>query len=205
MLEQLTSLAKLDVVDASAFRTLDLETIAGDSVAALAPYVFESGRTLEFVADPQTNPIRGVPALIENTISNLVGNAVKHTPKGTHITVRAAAPAVLEVTDTGPASARRQPKCWSAAASKARMRSASACASSNASPSCIRRSWWSTANAAGHLRAHRVSGRGVGAAGRGSRGGTRKAVTARGVLGFCSPAKPCKPRGSSSSSGAAER
>ena len=102
MLEQLTSLAKLDVVDASAFRTLDLETIAGDSVAALAPYVFESGRTLEFVADPQTKPIRGVPALIENTISNLVGNAVKHTPKGTHITVRAAAPAVLEVTDTGP-------------------------------------------------------------------------------------------------------
>ncbi|MFP5076275.1 sensor histidine kinase [Rhizobium sp. YIM 134829] len=102
MLEQLTSLAKLDVVDASAFRMVDLETMAGDSVASLAPYVFESGRTLEFVGESGISPIRGVPALIENTVSNLVGNAVKHTPKGTHITVRAAAPAVLEVVDDGP-------------------------------------------------------------------------------------------------------
>lgn len=106
MLEQLTSLAKLDVVDPSAFRTLDLKGMASDSVAALAPYVFESGRTLEFICDAEPSAIRAVPALIENTISNLVGNAVKHTPKGTHITVRAGARGVLEVIDDGPGFAQ---------------------------------------------------------------------------------------------------
>jgi signal transduction histidine kinase len=101
MLEQLTSLAKLDVVDAGSFRAVALAPLAADVVAQLAPFVFHSGRTLEF-EDEGPAEIRAVPALVENTISNLVGNAVKHTPVGTRIAVRVTSAGLLEVSDDGP-------------------------------------------------------------------------------------------------------
>ncbi len=105
MLEQLTSLARLDVVDAASFKPVSLAGLASDVVAQLAPFVFNSGRTLEFVEEGG-GEIRAVPALVENTISNLVENAVKHTPKGTRISVRTAQTGLLEVADDGPGFGR---------------------------------------------------------------------------------------------------
>ena len=89
------------------FRTLDLNDIAGDSVEALAPFVFANGHTLELSCEGNAS-IRAVPALIENTIANLVQNAVRHTPAGTHITVRTHPGRVLEVCDDGPGFAAVQ-------------------------------------------------------------------------------------------------
>ncbi|WEZ84334.1 HAMP domain-containing sensor histidine kinase [Rhizobium sp. 32-5/1] len=101
MLEQLTSLAKLDVVDSASFRMVSLSDLANDSVAALAPFVFANGHSLEF-DDAGTSPVYAVPSLIENTIRNLVENAVRHTPKGTHIVVRTGPGRRLDVIDDGP-------------------------------------------------------------------------------------------------------
>ncbi len=101
MLEQLTALAKLDVVDSRSFRTVSLGDLANDSVAALAPFVFANGHTLEF-DDEGISPVYAVPSLIENTIRNLVENAVRHTPKGTHIVVRTGPGRTLNVIDDGP-------------------------------------------------------------------------------------------------------
>jgi len=101
MLEQLTALAKLDVVERASFRTVSLGDLANASVAALAPFVFANGHSLEF-DDAAASPVHAVPSLIENTIRNLVENAVRHTPKGTHIIVRTGPGPTLAVIDDGP-------------------------------------------------------------------------------------------------------
>ncbi|OLP58098.1 histidine kinase [Xaviernesmea oryzae] len=101
MLEQLTALAKLDIVDPQSLRTVDLGALAEESVARLAPFVFSQNHSLELVGEGNPH-VRALPPLIDNMLRNLVENAVKHTPAGTHITVRVLQEGAIEVADDGP-------------------------------------------------------------------------------------------------------
>lgn len=99
-LEQLTALAKLDAVEASAFVDADLAALAAETVAEMAPLVVERGKQIGFEgADGVV--VRLVPALIQNVVRNLVENSLKHTPPGTMIVVRVEAPGDLTVADDG--------------------------------------------------------------------------------------------------------
>ncbi|WP_081177438.1 sensor histidine kinase [Rhizobium rhizosphaerae] len=101
MLEQLTALAKLDVVDPKSFQAVDLFALAEESVARLAPFVFANGHSIELVGEGAPM-VRAVPALLENMLRNLVENAVKHTPAGTNITIQVLEEGALKVSDDGP-------------------------------------------------------------------------------------------------------
>ena len=101
MLEQLTALAKLDVVDPKSFRAVDLYSLAEESVTQLAPFVFANGHSIELVGEGGPL-VRAVPALLENMLRNLVENAVKHTPAGTNIIVQVLEEGALKVSDDGP-------------------------------------------------------------------------------------------------------
>jgi signal transduction histidine kinase len=101
ILEQLTALARLEAVDGSAWTRVDLARISEDVVGAVAPYVYDSGRTIAFF-DQGATEVEGVPALVENLVRNLVENAVRHTPPGTAIVVTAGPGAVVSVADDGP-------------------------------------------------------------------------------------------------------
>ena len=46
--------------------------------------------------------LRGEPTLLNELLSNLVDNALAHTPSGGNVILRVTAPAVLEVEDDGP-------------------------------------------------------------------------------------------------------
>ena len=46
--------------------------------------------------------LRGEPTLLNELLSNLVDNALAHTPPGGNVILRVTAPAVLEVEDDGP-------------------------------------------------------------------------------------------------------
>ena len=108
ILEQLTALARLDVVDREAFRQVDLAGLASDVVTATAPYVFDRGKSIAFV-DDGTVPVRAEPSLVENLIRNLVENAVQHTPLATAITVTAGPGRRLTVSDAAASPASASP------------------------------------------------------------------------------------------------
>ena len=103
-------LRTLSLADAGALalhrESVDLAHLAAEVVAGFAPKAEEAGIAL--AADPADAPDR-VPVAIDPTrvrqvIGNLVTNALRHTPAGGAVTVRAVADGalvVLEVTDTG--------------------------------------------------------------------------------------------------------
>ena len=72
-------------------------------VGVMAPLVFERNHVIAF-SEPDRPPplLLGVPALIEIALSNLIDNAVRHTPAGCTVTVCVEADGLIVVEDDGP-------------------------------------------------------------------------------------------------------
>ncbi|WVT77205.1 HAMP domain-containing sensor histidine kinase (plasmid) [Sinorhizobium chiapasense] len=100
ILEQLTSLARADAVDPSAYQRTSLSQIGAAVAEAIAPFVFDHDKSLEFV-DEGTPPVTAIPALVENMLRNLIENAVKHNPPGTRIVLACGPGPVVSVEDNG--------------------------------------------------------------------------------------------------------
>lgn len=86
--------------------TVDPRSIADDTVQAFRSIAEEAGVALETqpTADAPTQ-MDADPVRLAEILSNLVANAVRHTPRGGHVTVRvspAAGGAAFDVQDTGP-------------------------------------------------------------------------------------------------------
>ncbi|MFK0274701.1 sensor histidine kinase [Ensifer sp. NPDC090286] len=100
ILEQLTSLARADAVDPSAYQRTSLSQIGAAVAEAIAPFVFDHDKSLEFV-DEGTPTVTAIPALVENMLRNLIENAVKHNPPGTRIVLTCGPGPVVSVEDDG--------------------------------------------------------------------------------------------------------
>jgi signal transduction histidine kinase len=103
LVEQLTTLARLEGAGVSQPERIDPAASAQDVVEALAPLVFESGRSIGF-EDRGATAFRGHRALIENALRNLIDNAIRHTGEGAAILVAAGPGPCLSVSDDGGAS-----------------------------------------------------------------------------------------------------
>ncbi|MCY1459946.1 Alkaline phosphatase synthesis sensor protein PhoR [compost metagenome] len=68
---------------------------------AMAPLAYARGVALALEAEAPVH-VRGEPTLLNELLSNLVDNALAHTPKGGNVILRVYAPGVLEVEDDGP-------------------------------------------------------------------------------------------------------
>jgi two-component system OmpR family sensor kinase len=82
---------------------VDVADVVDRVVVRAAGQAEASGVAL--VASAASAPVRGDPALLDRALGNLVENALKHAPRGSHVTVRCAAAggmAALEVEDDGP-------------------------------------------------------------------------------------------------------
>jgi two-component system, OmpR family, sensor histidine kinase BaeS len=82
---------------------VDLADVAGSAVALAVPAAEAAGSTVDCRLDPA--PATGDPQRLAQVATNLLANAVHHTPPGTHIAVRSGvdgAHAYLEVADDGP-------------------------------------------------------------------------------------------------------
>jgi signal transduction histidine kinase len=105
LIEQLTTLARLEGAGVAAPERIDPVQSARQVVAALAPLVYESGRTIAF-EDQGGAPFWGHRALIENALRNLIDNAIRHTGRGAAIHVTAGPGAGFSVSDDGGAASQ---------------------------------------------------------------------------------------------------
>lgn len=104
LIAQLLTLARLESVDASRLQTCALPALAAEVLAEMAPAALQSGVTLELL-EGETLAIRGFPALLQVMLRNLLDNAVRYTPAGTHVQVaisREQGRTCLRIGDNGP-------------------------------------------------------------------------------------------------------
>lgn len=103
VIDQLMELASVEN-SRPQFEPLDLSALAEAAVITQAPLVYRSGRTIELVhnADDNGVAIAGNAGLIGIVLSNLIANAMRHTPTGTAIRVEAGPGAIISVIDDGP-------------------------------------------------------------------------------------------------------
>jgi two-component system OmpR family sensor kinase len=103
LVDDLLLLARLDQGEASARDTIDLTRLLADMVHDLRARAPEHHLTVRFPDDPVT--IVGDDVRLRQALTNILGNAHRHTPPGTHITLTLNARddmAHLTVADDGP-------------------------------------------------------------------------------------------------------
>ncbi|MGV8921637.1 MAG: sensor histidine kinase [Pseudomonas sp.] len=102
---QLLSLARIEngarAITEGGAQLLDLSQLARELGMAMAPLAHARGVALALEADAAVW-LRGEPTLLNELLSNLIDNALAHTPSGGNVVLRVYAPGVLEVEDDGP-------------------------------------------------------------------------------------------------------
>ncbi|MFJ1753613.1 sensor histidine kinase [Kitasatospora sp. NPDC088134] len=114
LVEDLLMLARLDEERPLDLAPMDLRTLAADALHDLT--ALDPGRPVALtgpngVGAPQPAPVLGDEARLRQVVTNLVGNAVKHTPPGTAVRIgvgRAGGGCLLEVADRGPGLTEEQ-------------------------------------------------------------------------------------------------
>jgi signal transduction histidine kinase len=102
LVEQLLSVARLDAVALDVSGSVDLNDVARQAVANLAPWAVAQARRLAFVGVDQPVMVKGNAYAIDDAIRNLVENAVSHAPPATEVVVSARRDGRIEVRDRGP-------------------------------------------------------------------------------------------------------
>lgn len=102
---QLLSLARIEsgarAIAEGGAEQIDLSQLCRELGMALAPLAHSKGIALALEAE-QPVWLTGEPTLLNELLSNLVDNALAHTPAGGNVILRVLAPGVLEVEDDGP-------------------------------------------------------------------------------------------------------
>lgn len=104
LIEQLLTLARLDAAKQPIMEPCDLQLLAAETIAELAPAALEKQVHLE-LADGPAAEIAGQPALLRVLLRNLLDNATRHTPPGTVVTAQTFQEGRrigLRIADTGP-------------------------------------------------------------------------------------------------------
>lgn len=99
--EQLLEVAQIDALQIRLDEVADLDAIARDVVALLAPLALHTGKQLTFESRDAL-PTRGNVEAIARALRNVVENALNVSPEGGTVVVCAGPGAVLTVADQGP-------------------------------------------------------------------------------------------------------
>jgi signal transduction histidine kinase len=101
LVEQLLSVARLDAIALDVSSKVDLNDVARETVANLAPWALAQGRAIAFVGAGRPVVVSGNAYAIDDAIRNLVENAVVHAPPRTEVTVSTRADGSIDVSDHG--------------------------------------------------------------------------------------------------------
>ena len=108
LVDQLLRVARLDAVALDVSDQLDLNEVAADVVANMAPWSLAQEKSLAFHGEDNPVVIRGNHYAIGDAIRNLVENAVVHTAAGSEVTVSTLANGSVSVADRGPGISAEQ-------------------------------------------------------------------------------------------------
>jgi signal transduction histidine kinase len=112
MIDDLLDLARLEAGGLRLRVTqIDMEGLAQGVADNAAPAAKAKGLEMSFSTEGEAPEMFGDPHRVEIILTNLVGNAVKFTPRGGRIEVRVlhhTAGTAIEVTDTGPGISRQE-------------------------------------------------------------------------------------------------
>jgi len=110
LVDQLLRVARLDAVALDVSDAVDLNDVASEVVAAMAPWSLARKRTIALQADAEPVVVRGNRHAIGDALRNLVENAVAHAPPSSEVTVSTSAKGTISVADRGPGIAAEQRK-----------------------------------------------------------------------------------------------
>jgi two-component system, OmpR family, sensor histidine kinase TctE len=102
LVEQLLRVARLDGVAFDVSEAVDLNEIAADVVATMAPWAIGQHRSLAFQPDEKPVRLKGDAQAITDAIRNLVENAVAYSPPGEEVAVTVYHDSRVCVSDRGP-------------------------------------------------------------------------------------------------------
>jgi signal transduction histidine kinase len=101
LVEQLLRVARLDAVALDVSDTVDINAVAADVVAYMAPLAVSQQCTLGFQGPERSIAVRGNRHAIEDAIRNLIENAIAHTGRGTEVAISVDASGSISVADRG--------------------------------------------------------------------------------------------------------
>jgi signal transduction histidine kinase len=102
IVNQLLLVARLETISHVSTETVDLMTIATDVATNLAPLAVATGKQLEILNGTSPILVQANPEALRAALSNLVENALSHTPPETTVSIRLTQEPTVEVVDRGP-------------------------------------------------------------------------------------------------------
>jgi signal transduction histidine kinase len=102
LVDQLLRVARLDSVAINASDEVDLNEIAANTVAAMAPWALAQERAIVFDGLDRRVVVTGNGYAIEDALRNLIENAILHSPPRTEVTVHVSPERSISVVDEGP-------------------------------------------------------------------------------------------------------
>lgn len=101
IVSQLLLVARLETLSIAFDEKIDLNSVATDVATNLAPLAIASGKHLEMIQCPHPVLVPGSVQAMAAALSNLVENAIAHTPPETTITVQVTSEPGIQVNDNG--------------------------------------------------------------------------------------------------------
>lgn len=102
LVEQLLRVARLDAIALNVSDMVDLNEIATNVVATMAPWAVAHERTVAFGGQDRPVFVKGNAYAIEDAIRNLVENGITHSPLHAEVTVSTHPDGGVTVADQGP-------------------------------------------------------------------------------------------------------
>jgi len=102
VISQLRDLASLERFEVEHSERFDLHALAQETIAELAPTIFQHSHRIELAGGDGAVVVLGSRTLIGLALTNLIANALRHTPPGTAITVSLGVEGSVSVADDGP-------------------------------------------------------------------------------------------------------
>ncbi|MEK9645086.1 MAG: HAMP domain-containing sensor histidine kinase, partial [Alphaproteobacteria bacterium] len=102
LVSQLLRVSRLDAAEVAPDQRVDLNTLAADVVAYIAPLAISRRRAVSF--DGADAPVfaKVAPAALEDALRNVIENALAQTPEGSEVEVGVTADGDITVRDHGP-------------------------------------------------------------------------------------------------------
>ncbi len=102
IVSQLLDIAELEAFAVGPAETADLGAVCVDVAEFVAPLAVSEGKQILLEAPETPVPVNGNPEVLFRAVRNLAENAIRHTPRGSTVTIAVRPEGIVSVADQGP-------------------------------------------------------------------------------------------------------